>query len=165
MTGSRTVRRDRGRRCGRVSPEDAILNVRHLLEAHALTERLFAVLNGRLADQGIAPRSGIVVDGEGVNATGQNDITNASTNNEARSATAASPRPGHSSSRRSPSAICSSSDDGCSYEAEAALRCRSWRSRVQIPGTRRHHRPACRRQTALDPKSEKPKQSIRRSLK
>ena len=43
--GSRTVRRDRGRRCGRVSPEDAILSFGHLLETRALTEQLFALGN------------------------------------------------------------------------------------------------------------------------
>jgi IS5 family transposase len=62
VTGSPTVRRDAGRRCGRVSPEDTILNFRRLLKKQRLTETLFAQVNSHLADQGLALRSGTLVD-------------------------------------------------------------------------------------------------------
>ena len=47
---------------GRVSPKDAILNFRHLLERHGLTEAIFADVNAHLADKGITLRSGTMVD-------------------------------------------------------------------------------------------------------
>lgn len=37
----------------RIPDETTILNVRHLLEKHQLTEQLFAEVNSHLADQGI----------------------------------------------------------------------------------------------------------------
>ena len=46
----------------RVPDETTILNFRHLLEKHRLTEKLFAEVNGHLADQGITLRSGTLVD-------------------------------------------------------------------------------------------------------
>ena len=46
----------------RIPDETTILNFRHLLEKHALTEQLFAEVNGHLADQGITLRSGTLVD-------------------------------------------------------------------------------------------------------
>ena len=49
-------------RWGRVSPKDAILNFRHLLERHGLTESIFAELNAHLADKGITLRSRTLVD-------------------------------------------------------------------------------------------------------
>jgi len=49
-------------RCGRASPKDAILNFRHLLERHGLTEAIFADVNAHLADQGITLRAGTLVD-------------------------------------------------------------------------------------------------------
>ena len=49
-------------RWGRVSPKDAILNFRHLLERHGLTQALFAEVNAHLADKGITLRSGTLVD-------------------------------------------------------------------------------------------------------
>jgi hypothetical protein len=51
----------------RIPDETTILNFRHLLETHALTERLFAEVNKHLADHGITLRAGTLVDGEGVN--------------------------------------------------------------------------------------------------
>lgn len=47
---------------GRVSPKDTILNFRHLLERHGLTEAIFADVNAHLADNGITLRSGTMVD-------------------------------------------------------------------------------------------------------
>jgi hypothetical protein len=46
----------------RIPDETTILNFRHLLERHGLTEAIFAEVNGRLADKGIALRSGTLVD-------------------------------------------------------------------------------------------------------
>ncbi|MCA0957398.1 IS5 family transposase [Mameliella alba] len=46
----------------RIPDETTILNFRHLLEKHALTETLFAEVNSHLADQGITLRSGTLVD-------------------------------------------------------------------------------------------------------
>jgi IS5 family transposase len=48
--------------CDRIPDETTILNFRHLLEKHQLTEKLFAEVNGHLADQGITLRSGTLVD-------------------------------------------------------------------------------------------------------
>jgi IS5 family transposase len=52
-------------RWGRVSPKDTILNFRHLLERHGLTEAIFADVNAHLADKGITLRSGTLVDVSG----------------------------------------------------------------------------------------------------
>jgi IS5 family transposase len=46
----------------RIPDETTILNFRHLLEKHELTEQLFAEVNRYLADQGITLRSGTLVD-------------------------------------------------------------------------------------------------------
>lgn len=46
----------------RIPDETTILNFRHLLEKHQLTEKLFAEVNSHLADQGITLRSGTLVD-------------------------------------------------------------------------------------------------------
>jgi IS5 family transposase len=48
--------------CDRIPDETTILNFRHLLEKHELTEKLFAEVNSHLADQGITLRSGTLVD-------------------------------------------------------------------------------------------------------
>jgi len=61
----------------RIPDETTILNFRHLLERHALTEALFAEVNGHLADQGITLRSGTLVDATIIDAP-------SSTKNEAR---------------------------------------------------------------------------------
>src|SRR6056297_4013970 len=45
-----------------IPDETTILNFRHLLEKHQLTEQLFAEVNRYLADQGITLRSGTLVD-------------------------------------------------------------------------------------------------------
>ena len=42
---------------GRVRPQDAILNFRHLLERHGLTEAIFADVNAHPANKGITLRS------------------------------------------------------------------------------------------------------------
>ena len=46
----------------RIPDETTILNFRHLLEQHGLTEALFAEVNCHLADKGITLRSGTLVD-------------------------------------------------------------------------------------------------------
>jgi hypothetical protein len=46
----------------RIPDETKILNFRHLLERHGLTEAIFAEVNGHLADKGITLRSGTLVD-------------------------------------------------------------------------------------------------------
>jgi IS5 family transposase len=46
----------------RIPYETTILNFRHRLERHGLTEALFAAVNGHLADKGITLRSGTLVD-------------------------------------------------------------------------------------------------------
>ena len=46
----------------RVSPQDTILNFRHLLERHGLTEAIFAEVNAYLAEKGMTLRSGRLVD-------------------------------------------------------------------------------------------------------
>ncbi len=61
----------------RVSPKDAILNFRHLLETRRLTEALFAEVNGHLVDQGITLCSGTLVDATIIDAP-------SSTKNEAK---------------------------------------------------------------------------------
>jgi transposase, IS5 family len=61
----------------RIPDETTILNFRHLLEMHKLTEKLFAEVNGHLADQGISLRSGTLVDATIIDAP-------SSTKNEAK---------------------------------------------------------------------------------
>ena len=51
-----------GVRLERVPDETTILNFRHLLERHGLTEAIFADVNAHLADKGITLRSGTLVD-------------------------------------------------------------------------------------------------------
>ena len=46
----------------RIPDETTILNFRHLLERHGLTEAIFAAVNVQLADKGITLRSGTLVD-------------------------------------------------------------------------------------------------------
>jgi len=46
----------------RIPDETTILNFRHLLERHGLTEAIFAGVNAHLADKGITLRSGTLVD-------------------------------------------------------------------------------------------------------
>ena len=46
----------------RIPDETTILNFRHLLEPHGLTEAIFAGANMHLADKGITLRSGTLVD-------------------------------------------------------------------------------------------------------
>jgi IS5 family transposase len=48
--------------CDRIPDETTILNFRHLLERHGLTEAIFAQVNTHLADKGIGLRSGTLVD-------------------------------------------------------------------------------------------------------
>ena len=61
----------------RIPDETTILNFRHLLEKHQLTEKLFAEVNGHLADQGITLCSGTLVDATIIDAP-------SSTKNEAK---------------------------------------------------------------------------------
>ena len=73
----------------RIPDETTILNFRHLLEEHQLTEKLFAEVNGHLAEQGITLCSGTLVDGEGANAMRSSEPPNSidapsSTKNEAK---------------------------------------------------------------------------------
>jgi len=60
----------------RVPDETTILNFRHLLDKHPLTEKLFAGVNGRLADQGVTLCSGTLVDATIVNAPSSTPIQN-----------------------------------------------------------------------------------------
>ena len=48
--------------CDRIPDETTILNFRHLLERHGLTQAIFAEVNTHLADKGITLRSGTLVD-------------------------------------------------------------------------------------------------------
>ncbi|MEY3309140.1 MAG: hypothetical protein RLZZ413_3178, partial [Pseudomonadota bacterium] len=61
---SEAMRRFAGIELGddRIPDETTILNFRHLLERHGLTEALFADVNTHLADKGILLRSGTLVD-------------------------------------------------------------------------------------------------------
>ena len=61
----------------RIPDETTILNFRHLLEKHQLTEKLFVEVNGHLTDQGITLCSGTLVDATIIDAP-------ASTKNEAK---------------------------------------------------------------------------------
>ena len=61
---SEAMRRFAGIELGddRIPDETTILNFRHLLERHGLTEAIFAAVNAHLADKGITLRSGSLVD-------------------------------------------------------------------------------------------------------
>ena len=61
---SEAMRRFAGIELGddRIPDETTILNFRHLLERHGLTEAIFANVNAHLADKGITLRSGTLVD-------------------------------------------------------------------------------------------------------
>lgn len=61
---SEAMRRFAGIELGddRIPDETTILNFRHLLERHGLTEAIFADVNAHLADRGISLRSGTLVD-------------------------------------------------------------------------------------------------------
>lgn len=61
---SEAMRRFAGIELGddRIPDETTILNFRHLLERHGLTEAIFVEVNGHLADKGITLRSGTLVD-------------------------------------------------------------------------------------------------------
>ncbi|KNX40036.1 Transposase DDE domain protein [Roseovarius tolerans] len=61
---SEAMRRFAGIELGddRIPDETTILNFRHLLERHELTEALFAEVNGHLSDNGITLRAGTLVD-------------------------------------------------------------------------------------------------------
>ena len=61
---SEATRRFAGTKLGddRIPDQTTILNFRHLLERHGLTEAIFADVNTHLADKGITLRSGTLVD-------------------------------------------------------------------------------------------------------
>lgn len=61
---SEAMRRFAGIELGddRIPDETTILNFRHLLERHGLTQAIFADVNAHLADKGITLRSGTLVD-------------------------------------------------------------------------------------------------------
>ena len=61
---SEAMRRFAGIELGddRIPDETTILNFRHLLERHGLTEAIFAEVNAHLTDKGITLRSGTLVD-------------------------------------------------------------------------------------------------------
>ena len=69
----------------RIPDETTILDFRHLLETHRLTEKLFAEVNGHLADQGITLRSGTLVDATIIDAP-------SSTRNDGQGARPSTPR-------------------------------------------------------------------------
>ena len=64
---SEAMRRFAGIELGddRIPDETTILNFRHLLERHGLTEAIFAEVNGHLSDKGITLRPGTLVDVSG----------------------------------------------------------------------------------------------------
>ena len=64
LNDSEAMRRFAGIELGddRIPDETTILNFRHLLERHGLTEAIFAEVNAHLADKGITLRSGTLVD-------------------------------------------------------------------------------------------------------
>jgi transposase, IS5 family len=76
---SEAMRRFAGIELGddRIPDETTILNFRHLLERHGLTEAIFADVNAHLSDKGITLRSGTLVDATIIDAP-------SSTKNEAR---------------------------------------------------------------------------------
>jgi IS5 family transposase len=61
---SQAIRRFVGLDLGRASAPDAttLLNFRHLLESHQLTESIFNAINGHLAEKGLFLREGTIVD-------------------------------------------------------------------------------------------------------
>jgi IS5 family transposase len=61
---SQAIRRFVGIDLGRASAPDAttLLNFRHLLESHHLTESIFNAINGHLAEKGLFLREGTIVD-------------------------------------------------------------------------------------------------------
>ena len=67
---SEAMRRFAGIELGddRIPDETTILNFRHLLERHGLTEAIFADVNAHLADKGITLRSGTLVDAKIIDA-------------------------------------------------------------------------------------------------
>ena len=77
---SEAMRRFAGIELGddRIPDETTILNFRHLLERHGLTEAIFAEVNTHLADRGLTLRSGTLVDATIIDAP-------SSTKNEAKS--------------------------------------------------------------------------------
>ena len=77
---SEAMRRFAGIELGddRIPDETTILNFRHLLERHGLTEAIFADVNAHLADKGITLRSGTLVDATIIDAP-------SSTKNQAKS--------------------------------------------------------------------------------
>ena len=77
---SEAMRRFAGIELGddRIPDETTILNFRHLLERHELTEAIFAAVNTHLADRGVSVRSGTLVDATIIDAP-------SSTKNEAKS--------------------------------------------------------------------------------
>ena len=76
---SEAMRRFAGIELGddRIPDETTILNFRHLMERHGLTEAIFADVNAHLADKGITLRSGTLVDATIIDAP-------SSTKNQAR---------------------------------------------------------------------------------
>jgi len=79
LNDSDTIRQSAGIELGddRIPDETTILNFRHLLEKHQLTEKLFVEVNTHLADQGITLRSGTLVNATIIDAQ-------SSTKNEAK---------------------------------------------------------------------------------
>ena len=67
LCDSEAMRRFAGIELGddRIPDETTILNFRHLLERHGLTQAIFADINAHLADKGITLRSGTLVDVSG----------------------------------------------------------------------------------------------------
>ena len=63
LCDSEAMRRFAGIKLGydRIPDETTILNFRHLLERHGLSETIFADVNAHLADKGITLRSGTLV--------------------------------------------------------------------------------------------------------
>ena len=76
---SEAMRRFSGIELGydRIPDETTILNFRHLLERHGLTQAIFAEVNAHLSDKGITLRSGTLVDATIIDAP-------SSTKNEAK---------------------------------------------------------------------------------
>ena len=57
-----SLRRFCGIRLEAVPDESAILQFRHLLEAHGLTEKIFQAINQTLGERGLFLRAGTLVD-------------------------------------------------------------------------------------------------------
>ena len=70
LRDSEAMRRFAGIELGddRIPDETTILNFRHPLERHGLTEAIFAEVNAHLADKGISMRSGSLVDATNIDA-------------------------------------------------------------------------------------------------